>query len=67
MLTVDDFDFIITTKADASQDVLQKQEAKQEETYDIIEVEIRGVQKALQSFHAVSIAHPTIKSTRVGR
>jgi hypothetical protein len=46
---VDDFDFIIAAVADASQDILQKHEAKQEEMYDRIEVELRGVQQALQS------------------
>jgi hypothetical protein len=52
VLTVDDFDFIIAAVADASQDILQKHEAKQEEMYDRIEVELRGVQQALQSSHA---------------
>jgi hypothetical protein len=40
MLMVDDFDFIIAVVADASQDILQKHEAKQEEMYDRIEVEL---------------------------
>jgi hypothetical protein len=44
MLMIDDFDFIIVVVADASHDVLQKHEAKQEEMYDIIEVEHIGVQ-----------------------
>jgi hypothetical protein len=33
---------------------LQKHEAKKEEMYDRIEVELKGVQHALQSSHAVS-------------
>jgi hypothetical protein len=66
MLTVDDFDFIIVAVADASQDILQKHEAKQEEMYDIIEVELRGVQHALQSNRSIHYA-PTIGRTRVGR
>jgi hypothetical protein len=56
MLTVDDFDFIIAAVEDASQDILQKHEAKKEEMYDIIEVELRGVHQALQSSHTVSTA-----------
>jgi hypothetical protein len=43
ILTVYDFDFIIAAIADASQDILQKHEAKQEEMYDRIKVELRGV------------------------
>jgi hypothetical protein len=66
MLTVDDFDFIIAVVADASQDVLQKHEAKQEEMYDRIEVELRGVQQALQSSHAVSTAPPPSEAPELG-
>jgi hypothetical protein len=66
MLTVDDFDFIIATVAYASQDILQKQEAEQEEMYDIIEVELRGVQKALQSRRIVSIVPPPSESPKLG-
>ena len=54
MLTIDDFDFIIAAVADASQDILQKHEAKQEEMYDRIEAELWGVQQALHSSHTVS-------------
>jgi hypothetical protein len=43
VLIVDDFDFIIAAIADPSQDILQKHESKQEEMYDRIEVELRGV------------------------
>jgi hypothetical protein len=43
VLIVYDFNFIITAIANASQDILQKHEAKQEEMYDKIEVELRGV------------------------
>jgi hypothetical protein len=43
VLTVDDFNFIIAAVADASQDILQKHEAKKEEMYNRIEVELRGV------------------------
>jgi hypothetical protein len=57
-LTLDDFDFIITIVADASQDILHKHESKKEEMYDRIEVELRGVQQALQSNHIVSTVPP---------
>jgi hypothetical protein len=40
VLTIDDFDFIIVVVNDASQEILQKQEAKQEEMYDRIEAEL---------------------------
>jgi hypothetical protein len=58
MLTVDDFNFIIVAVVDASQDILQKHEAKQEEMYDRIEVELRGVQQTLQSNRAVYTTPP---------
>jgi hypothetical protein len=66
MLTVDDFDFIIVAVADASQDILQKHEAKQEDMYDRIEVELRGVQHALQSSRAVSTAPPPSEAPKLG-
>jgi hypothetical protein len=40
VLTVDDFDFIIESLNDASLAIMEKQEAKQEEMYDRIEVEL---------------------------
>ena len=43
VLTVDDFDFIIATLNDASLEIMEKQEAKKEEMYDRIEVELQGV------------------------
>jgi hypothetical protein len=55
MLTVDDFNFIITAVSDASGDILQRNEAKQEAMYDRIETELRGVKQALHANHAVSI------------
>jgi flagellar hook-basal body complex protein FliE len=67
VLTLDDFDFIIAAVSDASQDILQKHEAKQEEMYDRIEVELRGVQQALQSSRSSIHCAPTIRRTRVGR
>jgi hypothetical protein len=38
VLTVDDFDFIIIVLNDTSLEIMEKQEAKQEEMYDRIEV-----------------------------
>jgi hypothetical protein len=55
VLTNDDFDFIIATLNDALLEIMEKQEAKQEEMYDKIKVELRGVQQDLQSNYAVSI------------
>jgi hypothetical protein len=40
VLTTDDFDFIIAALNDASLEIMEKQEAKQEEMYDRIEVEL---------------------------
>jgi hypothetical protein len=38
VLTTDDFDFIIASLNDASLEIVEKQEAKKEEMYDIIKV-----------------------------
>jgi hypothetical protein len=54
VLMVDDFDFIISAVGDASEEILQRNEEKQEAMYDRIEAELRGVQQALYSSHAVS-------------
>jgi hypothetical protein len=40
VLTTDDFDFIIAALNDASLEIMEKQEAKQEEMYDRIEVKL---------------------------
>jgi hypothetical protein len=40
VLTTDDFDFIIAALNDASLEIVEKQEAKQEEMYDRIEVKL---------------------------
>jgi hypothetical protein len=54
VLTSDDFDFLIAALQDASLEITEKKEAKQEEMYDRIEIELRGVQKTLWSSRAVS-------------
>jgi hypothetical protein len=53
-LTSDDFDFLIASLQDASLDITEKQEEKQEDMYDRIDTELQGVQQALQSSHVVS-------------
>jgi hypothetical protein len=54
ILTSDDFNFLVAALNDASLEIAEKQEAKQEEMYDRIETKLRGVQQALQSSRAVS-------------
>jgi hypothetical protein len=54
VLIVDDFDFSIAALNNASLEIMEKQESKQEEMYGRIEVELRGVQQALQSSRIVS-------------
>jgi hypothetical protein len=44
ILTPDNFNFIIAALNDASLEITEKQEAKQEEMYNLIEVELQGVQ-----------------------
>jgi hypothetical protein len=63
---VDDFNFIIAVVSDASEDILQRNEAKQETMYERIEAELRGVQQALHSSHAVSTAPPPSEETELG-
>jgi hypothetical protein len=53
-LTSDDFDFIVAALNDASLEITEKQEAKQEEMFSRIKVKFQEVQQALQSSHAVS-------------
>jgi hypothetical protein len=55
-LTLDDFNFIISSLNDASLlEIVEKQEAKKEQMYNRIEIELQGVQQALQSSHTVSL------------
>jgi hypothetical protein len=56
ILTPDDFDFIVASLNDVSLEIVEKQEAKQEDMYNRIEVELQGVHEALQSNRAVSNA-----------
>jgi hypothetical protein len=50
---LDDFDFIIATMNDASKEIVEKKEVKQEKMYNRIEIELQGVQQALQFSHTV--------------
>jgi hypothetical protein len=53
-LTSNDFDFIVATLNDASLEIVEKKEAKQEEVFSRIKDELQGVHQELQSSHAVS-------------
>jgi hypothetical protein len=59
VLTVDDVDLIITVVEDASEDILQRHEVKQETLYERIEKELKDIQQAIYSSHAV----PTVPSS----
>jgi hypothetical protein len=65
-LTLDDFNFIIAAVNDASQEIVEKQEAKQEQMYNRIEIELQGVQQALQSSRTVSTAPLTAGTVEPG-
>jgi hypothetical protein len=56
VLTYDDFDFIIAALNDASLEIAEKKGEKKEEMYDSIEVQLQGVQQALQFSGMVSTA-----------
>jgi hypothetical protein len=66
VLIVDDFNFIITTVANVLQDILQKHESKHEDMYERFEVELRGVQQALQFRRALSTAPPPSEEPKLG-
>jgi uncharacterized protein YbbK (DUF523 family) len=66
VLTVDDIDLIIAVVADTSEDILQWNEAKKETMYDRIEAELKGVQQALYSSHAVSTMPSSSEGIEVG-
>jgi hypothetical protein len=46
-LTLDDFNFIVAALNDASLEIAEKQETKQEKVFNHIKVELQGVQQAL--------------------
>jgi hypothetical protein len=53
---LDDFDFNVAALNDASKEIIEKKEVKQEQMYRQIEIVLQGVQKALQSSQAISTA-----------
>jgi hypothetical protein len=65
-LTSDDFDFIIVALNDASLEIAEKQEAKQEEVFSRIKAELQEVQQALQSSCVVSTAPLTVGTPELG-
>jgi hypothetical protein len=65
-LTSDDFNFIIAALNDASIDLVEKQEAQQEEIYNRIKVELQGVQQTLQSSCTVSTAPFPLETPELG-
>jgi hypothetical protein len=65
-LTSDDFDFIVAALNDASLEIAEKQEAKQEEVFSRIKAELQEVQQALQSSRAVSTAPLTVGTPELG-
>jgi hypothetical protein len=66
ILTSDDFDFIIAALNDASLEIAEKQEAKQEEVFHRIKDELQGVQQALQSSRAVSTVPLSAGTSELG-
>jgi hypothetical protein len=65
-LTLDDFDFIVAAVNDASKEIVEKQEVKQEQMYNRIEIELQGVQQALQSSRTVPTAPLTAGTVEPG-
>jgi hypothetical protein len=65
-LMVDDIYLIIVIVSYTSEDILQRNEAKQETMYERIEAELKGVQQALYSSHAVSTVPPSSEGTKLG-
>jgi hypothetical protein len=65
-LTLDDFDFIVAEVNDASNEIIEKQEVKQEQMYSQIEITLQGVQQALQSSRSISTAPLPEGTTEVG-
>jgi hypothetical protein len=61
VLTVDDVDLIIAAMEDASEDILQRHEAKQETLYERIEKELKDIQQAIHSSRAVPTAPSSSK------
>jgi hypothetical protein len=67
LLTVDDVDLIIAVVEDASEDILQRHEAKQETLYEIIEKELKDIQQAIYSSRTVPIVPSASKIAKLGK
>ena len=61
-LMLDDIDFIVAMVNDASKEIIDKHEVKQEQMYSQIEIALQGVQQALQSSQAISTT-PLLEGT----
>jgi hypothetical protein len=66
ILTSDDFNFIISALNNALLEIAEKKEAKYEEMYNRIKVELQGVQQALQSSRAVPTASLPLGTLELG-
>jgi hypothetical protein len=66
VLTVDDVDLIIAAIEDASEDILQRHEAKKETLYERIEKELKDIQQAIYSSCAVPTAPSSSKIVELG-
>jgi NTP pyrophosphatase (non-canonical NTP hydrolase) len=65
-LTSNDFDLLVIALNDASLEIAEKKEAKQEEVFSRIKGELQEVQRALQSNHVVSLAPSTSGTEELG-
>jgi hypothetical protein len=66
VLIVDDVDLIITAVEDALEDILQRNEAKQETLYDRIEKELKDIQQAIHSSCTIPIVPSSIEIVELG-
>jgi hypothetical protein len=66
VLTLDDVDLIIPVVEDASEDILQRHEVKQETVYERIEKDLKDIQQAIHSSRAVPTMPSSSKSAELG-
>jgi hypothetical protein len=66
VLTVDDVDLIIAVVEDASEDILQRHEVKQEKLYERIEKELKDIQQAIHSSHTIPTAPSSAEIAELG-
>jgi hypothetical protein len=65
-LTSDEFNFIVIALNDASVEIIENQEAKQEEVFTRIKAKLQEVQQELQSSCTVSTTPLTIGTLEMG-